>query len=166
MRQCWTSSFCGQYSNQDRVVARRPHVLSCGGYCVVPCAIVVSQLQLDSLLSLDRERGRFVLLVAASEPARPGPKGLVDASGCSSSAMQQHCNWGEGGARWASARIINDKHLQLLWIMFLVALLPKTANEQLQEWKLKLVTDLVPMEGASPVYRFCEMTILLYMLGE
>ena len=38
--------------------------------------------------------------------------------------------------------------------MFLVALLPKTANEQLQEWKLKLVTDLGPLEGASPVIYF------------
>ena len=56
--------------------------------------------------------------------------------------------------------------VQLLWMMFLVALLPKIANEQLQEWKLKLVTDLGPLEGASPVYRFCEMTILLYMLRE
>ena len=36
--------------------------------------------------------------------------------------------------------------------MFLVALLPKTANEQLQEWKLKLVTDLGRPEGASPVH--------------
>ena len=38
-------------------------------------------------------------------------------------------------------------------MMFLVALLPKAANEQLQEWKLKLVTDLGP-EGTSPVYPY------------
>ena len=45
--------------------------------------------------------------------------------------------------------------------MFLVALLPKIANEQLQEWKLKLDTELGPLEGTFPVYRFCEMTKLL-----
>ena len=27
------------YSKQDRLVPRRPHVLSCGSYCVVPCVI-------------------------------------------------------------------------------------------------------------------------------
>ena len=65
----------------------------------MPCAIVVSQLQLDSLLSLDREReGSFYLSQLPNLQDR-GPKGLVDASGCSRSAMQQHCNWGEGGAR-------------------------------------------------------------------
>ena len=35
--------------------------------------------------------------------------------------------------------------------MFLIALLPKIANEQLQEWKLKLVTDLGSLAGTSPV---------------
>ena len=43
------------YSKQDRVLARRPYVSSCGGYCVVPHVIVISQLQLDSLLSLSRK---------------------------------------------------------------------------------------------------------------
>ena len=47
MWQCWTSSLLLWavktflvYSKQD-VVARRPHVLSCGGYCVVSYVIVV-----------------------------------------------------------------------------------------------------------------------------
>ena len=35
------------FYKQDRV-ARRPHVLSCGRYCLVPCVILASQLQLDS----------------------------------------------------------------------------------------------------------------------
>ena len=66
----------------------------------MPYAIVISQLQLDSLLSLGRETGRlgrphflvgimrdvyafrsagFALAVTASEPARPGRKSF---SGC------------------------------------------------------------------------------------
>ena len=79
--------------------------------------------------------------------------------------MQQHCKLRGRGSEvsvsWNTGwNINNDKHLQLLWVMFLVALLPKIANEQLQEWKLKLDTELGPLEGTSPVYRFCEMTLV------
>ena len=118
------------YSKQDRVVARRPHVLSCGGYCVVPCiAIVVSQLQFDSLLSLGRETGRFgrlqffgsescamevyafrsigfVLVVTASEPARPGRKRF---SGCfGHAATLQAGGKGERGERQTPTIALND----------------------------------------------------------
>ena len=71
--------------------------------------------------------------------------------------MQQHCKLRGRGSEvsvsWNTGwNINNDKHLQLLWVMFLAALLPKIANEQLQEWNLKLDTELGPLEGTSPVH--------------
>ena len=38
----------------------------------------------------------------------------------------------------------------------------KMAKQQLQKWKLKFVTELEPLEGASPVGLFGEKTGLLW----
>ena len=83
-----------------------------------------------------------------------------------SAAYHNIARWGEGGATWASASkpagTASMTDVQVLSMLFCFGFENGAAKQQLQKWELKFVTELEPLEGASPVCLFGEKTGLLW----